>query len=374
LKKHLNENKRRVLVIGPYPPPIGGVATHIQHLMAQQLLQDRFSLALYRTGKTDENTSDFVQVFLEIVTIFKYLATCRFRKADIFHVHTASRMSFFRNSPYIVFSSVFSKGKVLVHIHGAEFEDFYAQSHPWTQKFIAFVLGKSDGIVVTSERWIDVIRHICASCSRIYPIPNGFIESKFYAVDPAVARKNLNIPEDTTMLLTIGCLEEYKGHKYLVESMKKIIETRNDVAAYIVGQGSLEPSLKRLIAQNNLEHYVSLAGGNKPVDELNLWINACDFFVLPSVNEGNPTVMFEAMACGKPFIGTNVGGIPDIITSDAYGLLCNPRDADALQEIIMDGLVKDWNSEAILAYANEFSWERIARKLEQVYRDIADAS
>ncbi len=362
-----------MLVIGPYPPPIGGVATHIQHLMAQQRLQDRFSLAFYRTGKKDETASNFVQMFLEIVKIFRYLATFQFRKSDIFHIHTASKMSFFRNSPYIVLSSVGSKGKVLTHIHGAEFEDFYEQSGLWIKKYIAFVLRKSDGIVVTSERWIPVINHICTNCSRIYPIPNGFIQSNFHAINPAIARENLNIPGNIKILLTIGCLEEYKGHAYLVESMKKIVETRNDVAAYIVGLGSLEPTLKRLITQHNLEQYMFLAGGNKPVDELNLWINACDLFVLPSLNEGNPTVMFEAMACGKPFIGTNVGGIPDVITSDTYGVLCNPGDSEVLKEIILESLAKDWDSEAILEYANEFSWERIAQKMEHVYLDVANA-
>ena len=61
--------------------------------------------------------------------------------------------------------------------------------------------------------------------------------------------------------------------------------------------------------------HVEFVGG-KPHAEIPIWMNACDVFVLSSLSEGNPTVMFECVGCGKPFIGTKVGGIPEIIISD----------------------------------------------------------
>ena len=77
-------------------------------------------------------------------------------------------------------------------------------------------------------------------------------------------------------------------------------------------------------------------------------MNACDLFVLPSLNEGNPTVMFEALGCGKPFVGTKVGGVPEVIASDDYGLLVEPADPEDLAEKILVALDREWDREAIL--------------------------
>ena len=70
-------------------------------------------------------------------------------------------------------------------------------------------------------------------------------------------------------------------------------------------------------------------------DQLNDWIKSCDLFALPSLNEGNPTVIFEAPGCGKPFIGTKVGRIPEVITSGERGLLVDPANPDDLAKKLM---------------------------------------
>lgn len=76
-------------------------------------------------------------------------------------------------------------------------------------------------------------------------------------------------------------------------------------------------------------------------------MNACDVFILPSLSEGNPTVMFECLGCGKPFVGTKVGGIPEIINSEDYSLLCEPANPKELAEKILIALDKGWDNEKI---------------------------
>ena len=73
------------------------------------------------------------------------------------------------------------------------------------------------------------------------------------------------------------------------------------------------------------------------------------------MGEGNPTVMFECLGCGKPFIGTKVGGIPEIIVSDDYGLLCEPANSEDLAEKILIALDKEWDEEKIRNYAKQFT-------------------
>jgi glycosyltransferase involved in cell wall biosynthesis len=80
--------------------------------------------------------------------------------------------------------------------------------------------------------------------------------------------------------------------------------------------------------------------------------------------------MFESLGCGKPFIGTKVGGVPEIISSQEYGLLCDSGDEEALAENILKALDQEWNTEKILSYAEEFSWENICKNIEGVYKDL----
>jgi glycosyltransferase involved in cell wall biosynthesis len=89
-------------------------------------------------------------------------------------------------------------------------------------------------------------------------------------------------------------------------------------------------------------------------DEIPVWMDACDVFVLPSLNEGSPIVMFESLGFGKPFVGTKVGGIPEIITSEDYGLLCEPANQKELAEKILAALDKEWDDEKIRKYAEQF--------------------
>jgi len=83
-------------------------------------------------------------------------------------------------------------------------------------------------------------------------------------------------------------------------------------------------------------------------------------------------VMFEALGCGLPFIGTNVGGVSEIITSEEYGLLYNdPEDYHILTELINRGLNKKWNNEKITNYSKEFTWKKISKRIINIYNDIS---
>ncbi len=108
-----------------------------------------------------------------------------------------------------------------------------------------------------------------------------------------------------------------------------------------------------------------------PDEILPLWMNACDIFVLPSLSEGNPTVMFEALGFGKPFVGTKVGGVPEVITSKDYGLLVEPGNSQDLAEKIEVALNKNWDREKIANYAEQYRWENIAEQIMKIYHNLS---
>lgn len=206
----------------------------------------------------------------------------------------------------------------------------------------------------------------------VYAIPNGF-SSAFHPVDTTIARNQLGLSGDQKIIFTLGGLVKRKGFNYLIDAMETVCSQRNDVICFIGGAGAERGSLQRQIDRLHLGDKVRLLG-SIPNEELPLWMNACDLFVLPSLNEGNPTVMFETLGCGKPFVGTKVGGVPEVISSDLYGLLVDPADPKDLAEKILIALDRKWNREKILAYAERFTWENISTQICHVYTMIMKES
>lgn len=253
----------------------------------------------------------------------------------------------------------------VVTAHGYDIYSLPFKDDEWREK-IEYVLNTADHVITVSKSNLACIIKLNVS-TRVTVIPNGFRNDLFYPRDPTECRKVLKLNQDKKIILTVGNLEPDKGQKYFVEAVKKIIRERQDILCVIIGNGKLRTTLERQIRSLALEDYVMLAGG-KPHDEIPLWMNACDLFVLPSLNEGNPTVMFEALGCGKPFVGAKVGGVPEIISSDDYGLLVEPANIGDLAEKIMMALDKEWDQKRIRAYAEKFTWENISEEILKIYQ------
>lgn len=155
----------------------------------------------------------------------------------------------------------------------------------------------------------------------------------------------------------------------MIKAFAEIAKNDPDVICVVVGDGSLRGSLTSQVRSLHLGERM-LFVGKRPHDEIPLWMNACDVFALPSLMEGNPTVMFECLGCGKPFVGTRVGGVPEVITSEDYGLLCQPGDPQDLAEKIAMALDRKWDSQSIIAYSGQFTWENISTQIMEVYRSV----
>ncbi|WP_237266279.1 glycosyltransferase [Thermococcus cleftensis] len=198
---------------------------------------------------------------------------------------------------------------------------------------------------------------------------NGFDSNIFHPMDKRLCREKLGLPVQKKIILNVANMYPVKGHKYLIESMKYIINHRRDILLVIVGDGPSRDELEEQVKQLQLDECVKLIGP-RPHSEIPLWMNAADLFVLSSLSEGNPTVMFEALGVGLPFVGTAVGGIPEIIISKDYGLLCPPKDPECLAEKILIALNKEWDREKIRKYAEQFTWDNIAKRTLEVYRTV----
>jgi glycosyltransferase involved in cell wall biosynthesis len=251
--------------------------------------------------------------------------------------------------------------------HGYDIYSLPFKDSEWREK-IEYVLNTADHVITVSQSNLACIEKLDVS-TPVTVIPNGFRSDLFYPRDISECRKALNLPQDKKIILTVGGLVPIKDQARLVEAIRKIISDRKDILCVIVGAGKLRPALERQIRSLGLEGYVRLAGG-KPHDEIPLWMNACDLFVLPSLRESFGVVQIEAMACGKPVVATRNGGSEEIVISEEYGLLVEPADSEDLAEKIPVALDREWDREAILQYAEWFAWENIAKDIIKIYRSL----
>ena len=225
--------------------------------------------------------------------------------------------------------------------------------------------GLCDAIIRVNKKDIPLFVEAGVSPNKVFHIVNGYDPHKFKPISMNEARERLGLEKERTIILNISRLYEVKGQKYLIDALK-ITKKRKDILCVIGGSGPLKDKLQKQINELNLQDHVKLIGF-VPDELLSIWMNACDLFVLPSLSEGNPTVMFECLGCGTPFVGTKVGGEPEIITSEDYGLLCEPANPDELAEKILIALDKEWDCYRIREYAEQFTWENIAEEILKVY-------
>ena len=258
----------------------------------------------------------------------------------------------------------------IITAHGYDVYDLPFRDEEWREK-IEYVLNAADCVITVSNSNLECIEKLNVE-TPVKVLPNGFRDDLFYPRDSNECKKTLNLPFDKKIILTVGNLVEIKGHKYFIEAMQKVVKHRTDVLCIIVGGGELKGKLGRQIRKAGLKDNIKLIGG-RPHDEIPIWMNACNLFVLPSLRESFGVVQIEAMACGKPVVATYNGGSEELITSEDYGLLCESANSDELAEKILIALNKEWDSDKIGEYAERFMWESVVKEILKVYENAIES-
>jgi glycosyltransferase involved in cell wall biosynthesis len=199
---------------------------------------------------------------------------------------------------------------------------------------------------------------------KVVTIHNGFDPHVF---KPGVAASDL--VGERTILFTARRLVEKNGLEYLISAMPNII-AQYDAELVIAGDGPHKQHLQKLVARHNLQNDVSFIGA-VPHSELPQLISASDIVVIPSLMEASSLFLIESMACKRPVVATNVGGIPEIL-NEGCGVLVSPRDKLALSQAINlliadQGLRDDLATEAYSTVRGTLTWDKIAQQTENAY-------
>jgi len=135
------------------------------------------------------------------------------------------------------------------------------------------------------------------------------------------------------IVLSTGRLSTQKGFQYLIEAAKQIVKQNQRIHFFIAGQGKLEHHLKNLINRLQLNDNVHLIGFHKNVTSL---LNGADLFVLPSLYEGMPNSLMEALAHGVPAVCTRVNGVSELMRNGDHGTIIAPGETSALEKAILE--------------------------------------
>lgn len=192
---------------------------------------------------------------------------------------------------------------------------------------------------------------------------------------PAATRARLGISLDALVIACVAGFKLQKGHPYLLRAFVEVRKAFPQTRLLLIGGGRLVEEMKDLARKLGLENSVLFLGSRSDVADL---VEASDLFVLPSLHEGLPIALLEAMALGKPVVATRAGGIPEVVTSDSLGLLVEPADPKSLARAI-SSLLADADRRTELgvrarARAADFNITKAVARMEQVYQQVLQDS
>lgn len=206
---------------------------------------------------------------------------------------------------------------------------------------------------------------------RIEYLPGvGIALDKFNTVeiDRELKRRQLGLPEDAFVVLSVGELNTNKNHEVVIRAIKNL---KNSKIHYIIcGKGKLEVYLNNLNKKLGLEEQIHLLGFRNDIPEI---FKISDVFAFPSYREGLPVALMESMASGLPVVASNIRGNSDLVEDGKCGYLLEPKDAEGfskrIKELSINKTLRIQLSTNNTIKADKYSINNIIRNMKKIYFD-----
>ena len=334
----------KIAMVGQFPPHFGGVGVHI-HTLSKELVKQGHEVYVITYPHPDLKDIDGIHVIgttgINIPGIRGLMFERNAKKAlnqllkevdiDIIHGHYLFPAG-------AAACEVGSKHNIKTYVtaHGSDMFEMY-KKQSFMRPFIKKVLKKADVIFAVSNALKeDILATGVAGIEAKTRLYWNSVDINKFSKD----NKNLLENHGKPIVLFVGNIIKRKNVNLILEAKK---QSNVDYELVIVGDGPLKKDLENKVKSENISD-VRFLGSRKDVENI---IPGCDVLVLPSFSESFGMVLIEALACEKPVIGSNVGGITEIIT-DEVGLLINPYDSSSLRSAI-DKMVGDDTFRQVLA-------------------------
>lgn len=340
-----------ILTIGcEYRSPKGGIAQVI----------DSYSKYVFATFLFSANSAGkskmckFIKCISVFIEVFSRLIIQR--RIKIVHIHTASRNSFRRSILFIRLAKMMRR-KVVVHIHGGGFKEYYASNSEFVRKYLLM----ADCVIALSESWRDFFISK-VGLSNVQIVHN---------IVPQPQKESLKV-DGVLHGLFLGKICKEKGIYDLLRAIELERDNLDGRFLLHVGGGGEVDQLQHFILEHGLKDIVRYEGwvdlSRKPY-----LLNLCRLYILPSYVEGLPVSILEAMSYGEAILSTPIGGIPEVVTPD-IGKLVSPGDVSALAFQLRDFLFHPEKVSALGRQAEKnittYLPESVSRELLEVYMPL----
>ncbi len=293
--------------------------------------------------------------FLKVAKILRH------ERIDVIHTHNTQ--------PFIdgTIGALLSGVKTIVHTdHARDFPD--KRRYMFAEWFMSYFAHKVVGVSDHTSNNLVKYEHI--SQKKIATIVNGIDEAKYdIFVDKDKKRTELMIQKKGPVIGLGVRLSEQKGITYLLQAIPAVVKQFPDISVVIAGQGALENSLKEETRSLGIAEHVFFVGPRLDMPEL---LKLFDVYVLPSLWEGLPMVLLEAMAAGCPIVATDVGGNFTVIKNKYNGSIIKPKRPDLLASEIIRVLsdkqtISRYINNSFDIFQKQFSANIMTREYEKLY-------
>lgn len=390
----------KVLILSPgwYPTHGGGgIEIYVKHLV-EGLIERKHEVTLITTAHpiniTHEKYGDNLEMYYigdkpfamsskfyeESIRTVKKL--CNYEYFDVVHTQDYTGYGIYKADILNVPSVVTAHGTPINMIKGI-LKARNVKAMPQIPKWIRYhfkvaptLFHKADRIIaVSNELRKDIISQYNIKPKNVVVIPNGIDTDKFRPLNPSLIRQNLNIGENEKIILFVGSISKNKGIHILIMAFYLLLEYSKDIKLVIVGEGPYIGKIKTMVAHLGIGNKVAFTG-RIPNTDLSHYYNLADIVVVPSIGvEGFPIVVIEAMACGKPVIASNIGGIPTSIEHLKTGVLVKPGDYKELFNWMLklledEELADHLGSNARKRVVERFSIDKMVEDTIKVYKEL----
>lgn len=250
---------------------------------------------------------------------------------------------------------------------GARGSDLRKPGDPLSACLARNALRRANFVITVSEDLRRLAIESGVPAERVRSIPNGCDLNVFKPSEQSIARAELGLEGQARIILFVGRLAAVKGLHVLLEAVERALPRVPDLQLWLVGEGPLRGVLEARCT-GPLQGRVRFAGAVPP-ERIALWMAAADVVCLPSFSEGCPNAVIEALACGRPVVASDVGGVPELV-DESCAILVRPGDAASLAEGLVAALGRIWDPGQIAARRRR-GWDRVAAETYEVCRAVA---
>lgn len=311
----------------------GGAETKLLELIAH-MDQDRFCTTVCSLGMGDRLKARFDELGVEFINFQRRRRIDPKLILDIAQLIRKEKIDIVMTTLFYAdvigaLASAISPNKAVFSWETISAPEWLLKRRLLAYRFAVHFCSKVISVSNATAKWLIEKRGVPAE--KVVVIPYGVDLEIFKQGKDAELKASLGISPETFVVGVVARLHPQKGHRYLIDAAKSIVAKYKEIKFVFVGDGELRSELENQVKQSQLERYFLFLGFRSDVKEL---LRTFDLFVLPSLYEGLPNVILEAMATGLPVVATSVDGTIELVEDGKTGYLVPPKAPKVLAEKI----------------------------------------